>query len=975
MSLNYKFPLDADKFVTVVSVDKDEAVAEAGEGEIPHLDCPADFSIPTKGFDISSPEPMPIDSGVRNEMMEDTQHTSQSPRPAPRQFVTVVSVGGTEKLEMRTNGDTTLESSLRVRLDVSQEEIKEDTSKEQEVNPSHEKYKRPKNYSDEKDQVTRHTSTDLISINPNPTAESRVPDQVVVFRLPGERLGLGLKFDGGMGATEKIRRLFIQSVAPDSPASRATVPWGDLDVGDQILHIEGRPVSSMTRVECVSLLKEASVKLTIGVLKGNGNIPEAEDYGSALSPSSQMRISSCMRKGQLKRVPPPPLPPRIHPRKSPARPPKEVTDWCPPPHGFEDLDGNEELAEKVARLSRANSFTTDDWDGEVTALMASHSSKGSLLPPTPAFYLNLLSEEERGSRGRCESESDETNSSASTVVDRLSISSSRTVSRNSSFNAAADPTKFDLARALSPFEHLEKELNSEKRQRLLSNSHVAQTELTNPVETDLPEDNELFNQDSEYRTDLQESSKFSPEVKIKSPLKSLSLNSTSFSWHNKKGTNENSNKSQGVSLKKSTKRQAPLPPPRSISSLTNASSNYEAAPINRSLQSIEPESDHFMDEYDSNDFGEVFENENFPSIVERTTGKPLESCESSSPAPHTDSDSILKESKSRQEKVSKDEDFTTYEESKENCLENEPIIISKSSENIVDNLCYFIEEHNSEDEKMKKDSSFKSLSSSVLLNDSYGSEYQNEPLNTETYELKREFFIDNVSNPSYGFPPLVQERKLILPSKKNSSDDDELYEEVNASPIPFSTSLGSVLFQSEVLKKKENYSLDHPKSSSDISSISSQSISSLSLSSKEMETSTDNVTSENIVYTSNNSVDNANAVIQEETKPAVSKSPSPIESTQDQTEDLYDYMDVLPSAITTTSPAIQKRFSQTSSQLRLREDLSQLLRQELKLGQDAHVEVEEEEVVESVVECETEEELLLVLRALHSDNSLSLDEQ
>jgi C-terminal processing protease CtpA/Prc len=80
-----------------------------------------------------------------------------------------------------------------------------------------------------------------------------------VYRLPGERLGFGLKFEGGTKTQERVRRLFIQSCAPDSPASRARCSWGALGEGDELVEIDGTAVNDMTRLDCVRCLKESQV--------------------------------------------------------------------------------------------------------------------------------------------------------------------------------------------------------------------------------------------------------------------------------------------------------------------------------------------------------------------------------------------------------------------------------------------------------------------------------------------------------------------------------------------------------------------------------------------------------------------------------------------------------------------------------------------------------------------------------------------
>lgn len=65
-------------------------------------------------------------------------------------------------------------------------------------------------------------------------ANGPLEEEVEVYRLPGERLGFGLKFEGGNKTSERVRRLFVQSCAEQSPASRAKCSWGTLGEGDEV---------------------------------------------------------------------------------------------------------------------------------------------------------------------------------------------------------------------------------------------------------------------------------------------------------------------------------------------------------------------------------------------------------------------------------------------------------------------------------------------------------------------------------------------------------------------------------------------------------------------------------------------------------------------------------------------------------------------------------------------------------------------
>ena len=80
-------------------------------------------------------------------------------------------------------------------------------------------------------------------------------EELTIVRRPGEKLGFGLRFEGGGRASETVRRLFIQCCSPQSPAARAACSWGGILEGDQILSIAGQDVARLTRLQCVKALK------------------------------------------------------------------------------------------------------------------------------------------------------------------------------------------------------------------------------------------------------------------------------------------------------------------------------------------------------------------------------------------------------------------------------------------------------------------------------------------------------------------------------------------------------------------------------------------------------------------------------------------------------------------------------------------------------------------------------------------------
>ncbi|XP_065207330.1 uncharacterized protein bbg isoform X2 [Planococcus citri] len=247
-------------------------------------------------------------------------------------------------------------------------------------------------------------------------------EEVLVYRLPGERLGFGLKFDGGLNANEKVSKLMIQSCAPDSPASRTVVSWGHFSPGDEILQIDDVPVTEMTRMECVRSLKESNVQLKLRVKKGDIN---------------NIRINS--GKQQVAKNIPPPVPPRKYPRRNSKSICARSTNGLSDGSGFDK--------EKALEREKFN-------------------------VPEPQVYTDLIGQE-TASLANHESESDDTGSSMSTVVDKQF---STPTTSNSSFSDVRSITsaeitgppspddfakrKFDLDKVLEPFLQLEREFSS-----------------------------------------------------------------------------------------------------------------------------------------------------------------------------------------------------------------------------------------------------------------------------------------------------------------------------------------------------------------------------------------------------------------------------------------------------------------------------------------------------------------------------------
>nr|XP_022908049.1 uncharacterized protein LOC111419468 [Onthophagus taurus] len=238
----------------------------------------------------------------------------------------------------------------------------------------------------------------------NEDVQKETTEEVLVYRLPGEKLGFGLKFEGGTKSAEFVKRLFIQSCALNSPASRVQCSWGLLVEGDEILEIDAVPVNTMTRIDCVRCLKDSNVVIKL-LIKHRFEESLKEDLPLVVS-------------AEKKRTPPPPppVPPRKMNRKS------KENSIVIPPKGFGDISGEppvpltrQNCSENNFKNKQSpyNSFRKLRQSPEVNKKLRKLSEDSC--PPDAEVYTDLFSQESAYSL----SESDDTGSSISTVVDRL----------------------------------------------------------------------------------------------------------------------------------------------------------------------------------------------------------------------------------------------------------------------------------------------------------------------------------------------------------------------------------------------------------------------------------------------------------------------------------------------------------------------------------------------------------------------------
>ncbi|XP_018785266.1 PREDICTED: protein piccolo-like [Bactrocera latifrons] len=293
------------------------------------------------------------------------------------------------------------------------------------------------------------------------TAEAEADTELlIVHRQPGERLGFGLKFQGGTRSAEKVHKLYIQSCAADSPASKVYASWGALREGDEIVSIDEQRVCELTRIECVRCLKD-NVAIRLRVRNGYGRKPETEEElllagantmdamtgsasGARMLSNDASGTAVIMSNGPMKGSPPPPPP--VPPRKLVKR---------------KSLNGESKVVVPAASATNSASAAPAI---TLTAASASHGGevdKPFTPPPDAEYYINLFAD---GQSLKTESESDDTASTISTVIDKFSMSSnysseSDLSSYTSLTNGQSVINKSELAKVLKPFTMLEQEFN------------------------------------------------------------------------------------------------------------------------------------------------------------------------------------------------------------------------------------------------------------------------------------------------------------------------------------------------------------------------------------------------------------------------------------------------------------------------------------------------------------------------------------
>ncbi|XP_041975070.1 uncharacterized protein LOC121730194 [Aricia agestis] len=305
--------------------------------------------------------------------------------------------------------------------------------------------------------------------------------EISIRRPKGARLGLGLKFEGGSAASEKVRRLLVQSCAEDSPAANACAPWGKLIPGDEILAIDGVSVSELTRIECVRRLKDSDEILKLLVRHF-----EVEPITQSDHSIMEKVIKDQTDSGRPTMLPPPVPPRKLGKKNSFKDKPTLQTvgeqnailniDGQKQGDGGKDL-GNRQNGTLPAnnKLSRKSSFDShllrqnkDSFaylrkgSPEEARRLVRRLSDGKTIPPDAEVYVDLLSNEWERCLILADAESDDTGSSISTVVDRLGSMAS-SVENSIPSTPVMQPKSIDIQKVLNSIENIDTDLLKDMR--------------------------------------------------------------------------------------------------------------------------------------------------------------------------------------------------------------------------------------------------------------------------------------------------------------------------------------------------------------------------------------------------------------------------------------------------------------------------------------------------------------------------------
>lgn len=107
-------------------------------------------------------------------------------------------------------------------------------------------------------------------------SDSESLETLVLHRLPGENLGMILGIEGGKDNCGKVSSVLVKSVTLGGAAFRATGSSKGVCVSDEILKVNGTDLRTLSHDECISVFKDMPLRVSLGVRRGQKNLPPVE---------------------------------------------------------------------------------------------------------------------------------------------------------------------------------------------------------------------------------------------------------------------------------------------------------------------------------------------------------------------------------------------------------------------------------------------------------------------------------------------------------------------------------------------------------------------------------------------------------------------------------------------------------------------------------------------------------------------------
>jgi hypothetical protein len=133
-----------------------------------------------------------------------------------------------------------------------------------------------------------HETTELSLEEPNTMVPENKPVEkpeiLILQRLPGEKLGMGLHIKGGKDPGTHVNGVYVEKILPGSPAERLMRGTAGLKIGDEIVEINGAPLNELSQAEILTVFQELPLRIILTVRKGDGDLPLTEEEGDSLEP-------------------------------------------------------------------------------------------------------------------------------------------------------------------------------------------------------------------------------------------------------------------------------------------------------------------------------------------------------------------------------------------------------------------------------------------------------------------------------------------------------------------------------------------------------------------------------------------------------------------------------------------------------------------------------------------------------------------